>query len=44
MTDVDETATPPIELLVFLRKHAKDSPNHIPYVELSSLCLPEWST
>ena len=44
MEDLSEMNTPPVALLNFLDDHEKKNYNSVPFVELSLLCIPEWST
>ena len=44
MEDLSEMNTPPLALLNFLDDNKKKNYNWVPFVELSLLCIPEWST
>ena len=44
LSDMDETALPPVALLSYLKDRKDTNPDEIPYVELGVLCVPDWST
>jgi hypothetical protein len=44
LEDQDEITTPPLALLNYIDDHKKTNYNSVPFVELSLLCIPEWST
>jgi hypothetical protein len=44
LSSMHESAMPPLALLNYLHDHKKRDHYEIPFVELSTMCVPEWST
>ena len=44
LDDMHQTAMPPIALLNYLKDWKTKDSFEIPFVELSTLCVPDWST
>jgi hypothetical protein len=44
LEDIDDTSVPPLDLLNYLKDRKEANPKEVPYVELMTLCVPEWST
>ena len=44
MDDLGSSATPSLELLQYLKEHKKSDPMEVPFVELHTMAVPEWST
>jgi hypothetical protein len=44
MECMDEWTVPPLGLLNYLRDKKEATPKEVPFVELMTLCIPDWST
>jgi hypothetical protein len=44
VADLDDEATPPLELLKYLKDQKKICAKLVPYVELATIAVPDWST
>ena len=44
LDDMNQTAMPPIGLLNYLKDWETKDHFGIPFVELSTMCVPDWST
>ena len=43
-SQLNEEAMPPISLLNYIKDHKLKNDFHVPFVELSTMCIPDWST
>jgi hypothetical protein len=42
-SDIGKYSTPPLALLSLLKKSMKDRPHYVVYVDLTDVCIPDWS-